>query len=188
MDAKPLILSLDVAGQPMCWLPWQEAARLHAREDIAWTTGNAALVVRGGHNRATGLRSVLEIHSIIAIRGADARRERLVPALTNRALFQRDRHTCLYCGGRFTEGGLTREHVLPRSRGGKDGWANVVTACRRCNQRKGCRTPEEAGMRLLAIPFVPNRAEFLILANRRILADQMDFLRAYTPGHRKAQA
>jgi len=58
---------------------------------------------------------------------------------------------------------------------------NVVTACRACNQRKGNRTPEEAHMHLLYAPYVPNRAEFLILANRRILADQMEFLLASVP-------
>jgi hypothetical protein len=52
----------------------------------------------------------------------------------------------------------------------------VVTACRHCNERKGNRTPELAGMELLYAPYVPNKAEFLILTNRRILVDQMDFL------------
>jgi hypothetical protein len=53
----------------------------------------------------------------------------------------------------------------------------VVTACKRCNARKGSRSPEEAHMPLLAIPYVPNLAEYLVLRNRRILADQMEFLR-----------
>ena len=56
---------------------------------------------------------------------------------------------------------------------------NVVTACRACNQRKGNRTPEDARMELIYAPYVPNRAEFLILANRRILADQMEFLKQH---------
>jgi hypothetical protein len=68
---------------------------------------------------------------------------------------------------------------MPMSRGGRDTWMNVVTACRACNQKKGSRTPEEAHMQLIYAPYVPNRAEFLILANRRILADQMEFLRQH---------
>ena len=64
------------------------------------------------------------------------------------------------------------------SRGGRDIWSNVVAACKACNARKGNRSPEEAGMALLAIPYVPNWAEFLALTNRKILADQMEFLRA----------
>jgi len=53
----------------------------------------------------------------------------------------------------------------------------VVTACKRCNTRKGDKTPEEARMPLLAIPYVPNVAEYLVLRNRRILGDQMEFLK-----------
>lgn len=64
------------------------------------------------------------------------------------------------------------------SRGGRDIWSNVVAACKACNARKGNRSPEKAGMALLAIPYVPNWAEFLALTNRKILADQMEFLRA----------
>ena len=76
---------------------------------------------------------------------------------------------------------MTRDHVQPVSRGGRDVWENVVSACRRCNHRKDDRTLAEAeriGMRLLAVPYRPNRAEGLILENRRILADQMAFLAA----------
>jgi hypothetical protein len=56
---------------------------------------------------------------------------------------------------------------------------NVVTSCRWCNQKKGNRTLEEARLQLLYVPYVPNRAEYLILTNRRILADQMEFLRQH---------
>ena len=52
-----------------------------------------------------------------------------------------------------------------------------MTACKPCNHAKGARRPEEAGLSLLAVPYVPNRAEYLVLSNRRILADQIDFLR-----------
>ena len=65
--------------------------------------------------------------------------------------------------------GATVGYILPMSRGGRDTWMNVVTACRTCNQKKGSRTPEEAHMHLLYAPYVPNRAEYLILTNRRIL-------------------
>jgi hypothetical protein len=76
---------------------------------------------------------------------------------------------------------LTRDHVVPFSRGGRDVWMNVVTACRSCNERKSDRTPERAGMELVYLPYVPNRAEYLILTNRRILADQMEFLAQHVP-------
>ena len=107
-----------------------------------------------------------------------SRRYNATPPLNNLELFRRDRNTCLYCGREFPDGALTRDHVIPISRGGHDLWSNVVAACKRCNSHKGCRTPDEAGMPLLAIPYVPNLAEYLVLRNRRILADQMEFLKS----------
>ncbi|MEE2607151.1 MAG: HNH endonuclease, partial [Pseudomonadota bacterium] len=73
---------------------------------------------------------------------------------------------------------LSRDHVNPLSRGGSDVWTNVVTSCRRCNNRKADCVPEEANMELLAVPFVPNQYEFLYLSNHNVLADQMEFLSA----------
>lgn len=102
-----------------------------------------------------------------------------VPALTNKRLFKRDNNMCMYCGDYLYDCELTRDHVVPVSRGGKDRWENVVTACRECNHRKAAmrlKEIERFGMRLLAVPYVPNRAEGLILANREILSDQMAFL------------
>jgi len=100
------------------------------------------------------------------------------PPLENSLLFRRDQHLCMYCGEAHAIAGLSRDHVLPLSRGGKDCWTNVVTSCRRCNNRKADRTPEEAGMQLLAVPFAPNWHEFLYLSNHNVLADQMEFLKA----------
>jgi hypothetical protein len=60
---------------------------------------------------------------------------------------------------------------------------NVVTACRHCNGSKRNRLPHESGMELLYAPYVPNKAEYLILTNRRILSDQMEFLRQHVASH-----
>ncbi len=90
----------------------------------------------------------------------------------------------MYCGTRYKDGALTRDHVVPISRGGRDRWSNVVTACKSCNTRKGNRNPEEARMALLAVPYVPNWAEYLALSNRKILADQMEFLKPQFSGRR----
>jgi 5-methylcytosine-specific restriction endonuclease McrA len=64
---------------------------------------------------------------------------------------------------------------------GRDHWMNVVTACKSCNHRKGNRTPEQAHMPLMYAPYVPSLWEDFILRNRRILADQMEFLMAHLP-------
>ncbi|MEM6423871.1 MAG: HNH endonuclease [Cyanobacteria bacterium P01_H01_bin.119] len=74
--------------------------------------------------------------------------------LTRRNLLHRDSHSCQYCGYTSNDG-LTLDHVLPRSRGGGDTWENIVTACVRCNVRKGNRTPKEAGMPLRNPPRKP---------------------------------
>lgn len=66
--------------------------------------------------------------------------------LTKYNILKRDGFTCQYCGSK-DRGSLTIDHVLPRSRGGRDSWTNVVAACWSCNNKKGSRTPEQAGMR-----------------------------------------
>ena len=174
-----LILRLDVAGRPQRWIPWQDAVILDTRAMIAWTAGRRTFTFHGGVNRISGDRSHVTVNSIIAVRGYSRRAgdERLVPPLSNRELFLRDDHLCMYCGRQLPGHLLTRDHLVPLSRGGDDCWSNVVAACRGCNHAKGSRTPDEAGMNLLAVPYVPNRAEYLVLSNRRILADQMEFLK-----------
>ncbi|MCG8378344.1 MAG: HNH endonuclease [Proteobacteria bacterium] len=182
----PLILRLDIAGSPVRWIPWQDAVNLYSREMIAWTAGESVFTFRGGISRLTGERSKVEINSIIAIKRSShhKRAKRTIPPLTNRELFLRDAYLCMYCGSKYNDNLLTRDHVVPISRGGTDRWSNVVTACRHCNTRKGNRTPEDAHMPLLAIPYVPNWAEYLALSNRRILADQMEFLKSQFSGRR----
>ncbi|ELR70100.1 HNH endonuclease family protein [Fulvivirga imtechensis AK7] len=79
-------------------------------------------------------------------------------ALTRLNVFKRDNFSCQYCG---TDRDLTLDHVLPRSRGGRSLWNNLVTACKRCNARKGDNTPDEAGTPLRIKPFRPNYVMFL---------------------------
>ncbi|MDE2148797.1 MAG: HNH endonuclease [Gammaproteobacteria bacterium] len=172
----PSILKLDVGGLPVGWIRWQAAVTLYARERVCWEAGEERFVVHGGVNAASGRRTQLSIGSIIAVADRSRRFEGNAPLLTNRTLFQRDRNLCLYCGRQLPIRELTRDHVIPVSRGGQSVWENCVTACRACNQRKDDRTPEQSGMKLLAVPYAPNLAEYLILSNRRILADQMEFL------------
>jgi 5-methylcytosine-specific restriction endonuclease McrA len=75
--------------------------------------------------------------------------------LNRRNLFARDGNKCQYCGKRFKMSELSIDHVVPRSRGGRTTWPNVVCACMKCNVRKGGRTPEEAGMHLTRQPVQP---------------------------------
>src|SRR6476620_10313794 len=181
LDAVRL-LSLDAHGRVLDWMSWQDATCLYVRGAVAWTLGDPCLSIHGGISRMTGARSVLDLHPIVAARG-HPRPHALdpTPALTNVALFARDQHLCLYCGREVTRQQLTRDHVVPLSKGGRDIWENVVAACFHCNSRKGGRTPQQASMPLLAVPYRPSWIEHLILSNRNILADQMAFLKAQLP-------
>lgn len=172
------ILRLNIAGQPVEWLHWKEAVCLHARDMVVWSLGGIAREVKGGYCRHTGMRSSIQLPAIIACGGHRIPRVRTNPLLTNEALFARDQYTCLYCGNMFALQNLSRDHVVPKSRGGRDRWENVVAACRRCNQHKGDRLLSEIGMELIALPYRPNLAEYLALTNsKRIRGDQMEFLR-----------
>ena len=77
----------------------------------------------------------------------------LYPTRAN--ILWRDSYTCQYCKKTGTSRTLTLDHIIPKSRGGDKGWLNIVTACERCNQRKGDKTPPEASMSLIREPFVP---------------------------------
>jgi 5-methylcytosine-specific restriction endonuclease McrA len=73
-------------------------------------------------------------------------------ALSRKNILIRDRYTCQYCERVLSSAELTLDHVTPRSRGGESNWENLVACCHRCNNRKGNRLPEEAGMRLVRQP------------------------------------
>jgi len=75
-----------------------------------------------------------------------------VPPVNRREVLRRDHYSCQYCASTKN---LTLDHVIPRSKGGKHRWDNVVIACERCNSRKGDRTPIEAGMLLRSQPKAP---------------------------------
>lgn len=178
------VLQLDVSGRPQTWLSARDAAVLYASDEVAWTIGEPFIVLRGGIQRRSGLPSRLDLHPIVAVRGSiPSRAWRPEPALSNPKLFARDRQVCAYCGIRFALDDLTREHIVPTSRGGLDTWRNCITACRGCNGRKGNRTLDELRWSLYYLPYVPSLHEDMILRGRRIVADQMDFLLASVPAH-----
>jgi 5-methylcytosine-specific restriction endonuclease McrA len=182
-DYSQQVLRTDVAGMPLEWIDYRDAVRLYHTDQVAFACGSLLYRIRGGTNAITGLRSVVDVNSIIATvgktPGSAALRNRYIPPLNNKTLFKRDANLCLYCGGHFLHRDLTRDHIRPLSQGGTDEWRNVVTACRRCNNHKGGSTPEQAHMELIAVPFTPTYAEYIYLKGRRVLADQMEFLLAH---------
>jgi 5-methylcytosine-specific restriction endonuclease McrA len=80
-------------------------------------------------------------------------------------VFWRDHNTCQYCAKSFSSEQLTVDHVIPKSRGGEKSWTNLVAACKKCNQKKGCRTPQESGMIPICKPVKP-KVSILKTANQ----------------------
>jgi hypothetical protein len=172
---------LDSVGTPIRWAGVHKALAYYASGKVVTELGENNFTLTGGVNDVTG---ALSANSIVMIRGRHQLPHGMDRVALNKySLFRRDRHVCAYCGGLFKEDELTMEHITPVSRGGRLRWMNMVTACRGCNVRKGSRTPEEANMPLHFTPYVPNRFEGFILRNRKILADQMQFLLASVPRH-----
>ena len=181
-NLKQQILRTDVSGMPLEWVTYQDAVRLYFNEQIAYTCGSNIMTIHGGINAITNSRSKVDVNSIIATYGNNKiLTDRYAPPLNNTTLFKRDDHLCLYCGKKFVSENLSRDHVTPLFQGGKDLWVNVVTACKRCNNAKAGRTPEQANMELLAIPFIPTHAEYIFLQGKIILFDQMEFLKQHFP-------
>lgn len=94
-------------------------------------------------------------------------------ALSRQNIFKRDGHECVYCG---TRGNLTVDHVMPRSRGGRDSWHNLVTACQRCNTEKGDQTPDEAEMNMTHQPFRPSFIMYLRDFNGKVVDEWKPYL------------
>jgi len=174
------ILQLDIAGNPAAWISHRQAITMTASDRVIANLSENELIFKGGTNRFSGLRSIIIVSAIVLTR------ERVLghrlskayePPFSHKGLYARDRNRCLYCGETFASIHLTRDHIIPKSRGGSDSWSNSATACRECNHKKANQTPEEWGHLLLEVPFVPNWAEFLYLKkSARIITEQQTFL------------
>lgn len=172
-----LALIVDVTGNPRTWATPRNAVGFYVCDKVIWEAGSEITTFRGGINSITKKQSTQTINSIIGVRGyCKSSVEYSTVRMTRKLLYARDYNVCAYCGEEFGLTQLTIDHVLPRSRGGKDTWTNCVTSCQKCNQSKGNKTPDEWGTKLLYVPYAVNTYEKMILSNRNILADQMEFL------------
>lgn len=155
--------ALDHAYEPHDFTAW--AARAPQPGDEAIGTARGAICIP----------RVLLLHDYNRVPRAPLR-------LSRRHVYMRDDHTCQYCGGRPGVKELNLDHVVPRSRGGRSTWENLVTSCRSCNLRKGWSTPEECGMRLRKPPVRPSWSMALSLAaQRRRFAEWEPFLAVVLP-------
>ncbi len=163
MEKRVLVLNLD--HSPVAVVPVQKAIVLVLLEK-ANVLSNYELLEICTVSRTFEYPAVirLSIYKNIPFKGV----------LLNRAnIFRRDRGECQYCGSKRH---LTLDHVVPRSKGGKTNWTNLVTACHRCNVNKGDKTPEQAGLILRSAPFKPSLAYFLNEYAERHAEEWLPFL------------
>ena len=141
-----------------------DGPQYHMYDFETWADVSAARdrFASDGHDWIRTMRFEIAVPKIIRLVGYD-RLPAQVVKLNRRNLFARDRNSCQYCGHHFPTADLSIDHVVPRMAGGGDTWDNLVCACIRCNARKGGRTPEQAGMKLIRKPERPKRNPLISL-------------------------
>lgn len=199
------ILVVDKSGNPRDWTGLQkDACKYYAEDMIICELGSPVYRFNGGINTNTGQRSKIDISSIIMVTGPVFGKDfyiRETVFAERDILYARDAYICAYCGIKFKYEQLTIDHVTPRAHGGRHTWVNTVSSCKRCNHGKADRTPEQAGMQLLYVPYAPNLQEKLLLmkskvsfnknedltmkghTNETVFKDQLDYLMAKIPRH-----
>jgi 5-methylcytosine-specific restriction endonuclease McrA len=171
-DRRTLVLNADL--QPLSWAPlsvwtWQEAFVAVNQERVIQLRAYDDVVIR------SATRS-FEVPAVVALKNY---RKRKNVAFTRYHVFLRDEFTCQYCGNRFRAKDLTFDHVVPRSKGGRSVWTNIVACCSADNLRKGNLTPKQAGLKLLRQPFEPT-AHQLNAAARRLPWSKEDLHQTWT--------
>jgi 5-methylcytosine-specific restriction endonuclease McrA len=168
-------LALNASFEPLTLLPLRRALRLVIDEKAEILEIDEGRVFRS-ERRDLPCPSVIRLKRFVHVPRKFRRQ------VTNTFLFARDGYSCQYCGRHRTQlrhrEFLTRDHVVPLSRGGDNTWGNVVTACSPCNNRKGSNLSIEAGMLPLHPPHEPNYVE-LVWAVRRITAVQAKYIRMF---------
>jgi len=168
-------LALNASFEPLTIVPARRAVRLVL-------DGKAEILEEDRGRRFRSERTVVPCPSVIRLVRYVHVPYRFRRQVTNTFLFARDDYTCQYCGRHRHElrgrQFLTRDHVVPLSRGGSNAWGNVVTSCSPCNNRKGSRLPEEVGFRLAAVPTEPNYVH-LVWVVRRVTETQEKYIRMF---------
>lgn len=168
-------LALNASFEPLTMVPMRRALRLVI-------DGKAEIVEADQDKVVRSERLTLPRPAVIRLTKFIHVPRRFRRQVTNTFLFARDRYRCQYCGRHATElkprESLTRDHLIPLSRGGTNEWNNVVTACSPCNTRKGNRLPEEIGMHPLAHPVEPHFVH-LSWAVRRLTPTQARYIRTF---------
>ena len=165
-------LTLNASFEPLTILPVHRAVRLVIDRKAEILEVDGARVFRSERQEVPSPAVIRLVRFVHVPR-------RFRRQVTNTFLFARDSYCCQYCGRHRVElrgrDFLTRDHVVPLSRGGLNTWENVVTACSPCNNRKADHLPGECGMQLLRTPGEPNYVE-LVWAVRRVTEVQAKYI------------
>ena len=160
MSIQRLVLVLNASYEAINIVP--------ARRAMTLIMKGAALVEKPSVYSIRTARMTIVLPSVIRL--VNYRRvPRQTRSVSRKAIMLRDRNTCQYCGRGYVPKELTLDHVIPSSRGGSTAWENLVASCKPCNNRKGDRTPVEAGMTLLSKP-----RQIGIHAKHRLMAGTED--------------
>lgn len=143
MVLNRLVLVLNASYEPITICP--------ARRAITLVMKGAAVVEERSAYTIRTARISVPVPSVVRLR-VYRRVPRAKRTVSRKGIILRDLATCQYCGSKSEPRALTIDHVIPRSRGGESTWENLVAACFRCNNKKGNRTPQEAGMPMIRAP------------------------------------
>lgn len=146
-----MTLMLTAGYEPLKIIPWQRAVQLLYLDKIE--------VVSEYDDVLRSTNHTIKVPSVVRLKKGFKRQVKAVK-FSRSNVYGRDDYTCQFCGLKKDSNDLTYDHVVPRSHGGLTTWTNIVTACNRCNSRKGGRTPEQAGMKLLKKPVQPRAMPF----------------------------
>jgi 5-methylcytosine-specific restriction endonuclease McrA len=141
-------LVLNASFEPLHIVSWQRAIQLLFQ-------GKVEVVEESDHEVRT-VRFTIKVPAVLRlIHYVPLKRKKHIVRFSRANIFLRDQHVCQYCGKEFSKSQLTLDHVIPIVQGGRKCWENIVTACKPCNQRKGGRTPQQAGLHIVRRPRQP---------------------------------
>ena len=147
-------LLLNATFEPLAIVSWRKAVTLLFLEKVE--------VVREYDREIRSVSTRMKLPAVIRLL-CFVRNNRLTARFSRKNVFLRDDYTCQYCGERFEPRQLTCDHIVPRSRGGRAEWTNMITSCVRCNLRKGDKLPEEVDMHPRKKPSRPTGFHVLML-------------------------
>jgi 5-methylcytosine-specific restriction endonuclease McrA len=141
-------LLLNASFEPLHVVSWQRALQLLFQGKVE--------VVEESEEEVRTVRFAIKIPAVLRLlHYVPLTQKKQIVRFSRMNIFLRDAYVCQYCGIRFPKNQLTLDHVLPIVQGGKKSWENIVTACKPCNQSKGGRTPQQAGMHPIGRPRQP---------------------------------